>query len=98
MTLNTAGQQFKSGRRHGVSEERARTIQFLRAAAEDNQGDASVLNAAADAIERGDHARLVAPIGKSRRKSPQRKQNQPRLARLLHASRNICADLKQNVR
>ena len=60
MTLNTAGQQFRSGRRHGVSEERARTIQFLRTAAKNNPGDASVLNAAADAIERGDHTRLVA--------------------------------------
>ena len=59
MTLNTAGQQFRSGRRHGVSEERARTIQFLRTAAKNNPGDASVLNTAADAIERGDHTRLV---------------------------------------
>ena len=59
MTLDTEKQQFRSGRRRGVSEERARTIRFLRAAAEDNQGEASALNAAADAIERGDHTRLV---------------------------------------
>lgn len=70
MTLDTAGQQFRSGRRYGVSEERARTIQFLRAAAEDNQGNASVLNAVADAIERGDHARLVAPDRKKQKKKP----------------------------
>jgi hypothetical protein len=70
MTLDTDGKQFRNGRRHGVSEERARTIQFLRAAAEDNQGDASVLNAAADAIERGDHARLVALNRKKKNKKP----------------------------
>jgi hypothetical protein len=70
MTLNTAGQQFRSGRRHGVSEERARTIQFLRAAAKNNQGDASVLNAVSDAIERGDHARLVALNRKKQEKKP----------------------------
>jgi hypothetical protein len=68
MTLDTGEQQFRSGRRLGVAEERARTIQFLRAAAEDNQGEASALNAAADAIERGDHARLVAPGRKNQKK------------------------------
>jgi hypothetical protein len=68
MTLDTRKKQFRSGRQRGVSEERARTIQFLRAAAEDNQDEASALNSAAEAIERGDHARLVAPDRKKREK------------------------------
>jgi hypothetical protein len=74
MTLDTGKQQFRSGRQRGISEERARTIRFLRATAEDNQGEASALNAAADAIERGDHTRLVAPGGKKQEKKTTEKR------------------------